>query len=77
MTPKAATWYQIHTNGGTHTLARYYEGQDATGSRAYVFEKMAVDTTTQEGSAELFGREEYTREGAAVVRLRQALEAAL
>ena len=77
MTPKAATWYQNHSNGGTHTLARYYEGQDATGSRAYVFEKMAVDTTTQEGSAELFGREEYTREGAAVVRLRQALEAAL
>ena len=77
MTPKAATWYQIHTNGGTHTFARYYEGQDEKGGRVYVFEKMSTETTFQGGGAELFGREHFTTEAAAIVRLRQALEAAL
>ena len=77
MTPKAATWYQIHTNGGTHTFARYYEGETAYGAPRYVFEKMSTDTTTEDGGAELFGREHFTTEAAAIVRLRQALEAAL
>ena len=76
MTPKVATWYQIHTNGGTHTLARYYEGRTEAGDLVYVFEKMAADTTTQEGGAELFGREHFETEAAAIVRVRQALEAA-
>lgn len=77
MTPKAATWYQIHTNGGTHTFARYYEGQTADREPLYVFEKMSAEIIAQDGRAELFGREHFTTEAAAVVRLRQALEAAL
>ena len=73
MTTKIATWYQIHTNGGTHTFARYYEGETAYGAPRYVFEKMSTDTTTQDGSAELFGREHFTTEAEAIARLRQAI----
>ena len=71
---KPATWYQIHTNGGTHTFARYYEGQDEAGGRVYVFEKMSADTTGAGQEPELFGREAYETEAGAIARLVAATE---
>jgi hypothetical protein len=72
---KPATWYQIHTNGGTHTFARYYEGQTAYGAPRYVFEKMSTDTTGTGQEPELFGREHFEREDLAAARLADAIEA--
>jgi hypothetical protein len=74
---KPAIWYQIHTNGGAHTFARYYEGQTAYGAPVYMFEKMSADTTGAGQEPELFGREAYETEAGAVARLLAATEAGL
>lgn len=71
------TWYQIHTNGGTTTFARIYQGQDADGFGCFWFEKMAVDSTTPEGSAEIFGHEDFTSEITAHNRLERAIAEAI
>ena len=68
---KPNTWYQIHTNGGTTTFARFYEGQTESAETIFIFEKMQVDTTT-EGTAEVFGVEEYGTAEDAAERLRVA-----
>jgi len=71
------TWYQIHTNGGTTTFARIYQGQDANGFGCFWFEKMAVDTTTRLGSAEIFGSEDFTGDLTAYERLAAAIESGI
>ena len=71
------TWYQIHTNGGTHTFARIYQGQDEKGFGCFWFEKMAVDTTVPQGGAEIFGMEDFTSELTAQSRLERALTDAI
>ena len=71
------TWYQIHTNGAGTTFARIYQGQDENGFGCFWFEKMSVDTGTQMGYAEIFGREDFTSELTAQMRLERALEATL
>lgn len=71
------TWYQIHTNGGTTTFARIYQGQDADGYGCFWFEKMAVDTTTPQGSAEIFGHEDFTGDLTAYGRLAAAIESGI
>jgi hypothetical protein len=40
---QTSTWYQIHTNGGTTTFARIYQGQDDKGYGCWWFEKMSVE----------------------------------
>jgi hypothetical protein len=67
------TWYQIHTNGGTHTFARIYQGQDADGYGCFWFEKMSVDSATPMGYAEIFGQEDFTSELTAQNRLERAI----
>ena len=74
---EANTWYQIHTNGAGTTFARIYQGQDENGFGCFWFEKMSVDTATHMGYAEIFGREDFTSELTAQMRLERALEAAL
>ena len=74
---EANTWYQIHTNGAGTTFARIYQGQDENGFGCFWFEKMSVDTGTHMGYAEIFGREDFTSELTAQMRLERALEAAL
>ena len=71
------TWYQIHTNGGTTTFARIYQGQDANGFGCFWFEKMSVDTTTRRGGAEIFGAEDFTGELTAHDRLIAAIESGI
>lgn len=71
------TWYQIHTNGGTTTFARIYQGQDANGFGCFIFEKMAADTTTRLGGAEIFGSEEFTGDLTAYERLTAAIESGI
>lgn len=71
------TWYQIHTNGGTTTFARIYQGQDADGFGCFWFEKMTVDTTVPQGGAEIFGMEDFTSEITAQNRLERALTEAI
>ena len=71
------TWYQIHTNGGTHTFARIYQGQDADGFGCFWFEKMSVDTTVPQGGAEIFGQEDFTSDLTAQIRLERALTESL
>lgn len=80
---KRNTWYQIHTNGGTTTFARYTRQEAAQEKgdveilvEVGVFEKLSVDTTTPQGGAEIFGREEFEDEGAAMARLAEAVELA-
>jgi len=80
---KIHTWYQIHTNGGTTTFARYTtaqvpedKGDIVVIAEIGVFEKLSVDTTTPQGSAEIFGREEFGDENAAMARLAEAVELA-
>jgi len=80
---KRNTWYQIHTNGGTTTFARYTRQETAQEKgdveilvEVEVFEKLSVDTTTPQGGAEIFGREEFYDEGAAMARLAEAVELA-
>jgi hypothetical protein len=74
---EANTWYQIHTNGGTTTFARIYEGQDADGFGCWWFEKMSVDTTVPQGGAEIFGQEDFTSDLTAQNRLERALTEAI
>lgn len=74
---KTNTWYQIHTNGGTTTFARIYEGQDSDGFGCFWFEKMSVDSTIKSGSAEIFGHQEFGSEESARSRLDEALELAV
>ena len=74
---EANTWYQIHTNGAGTTFARIYQGQDENGFGCFWFEKMSVDTGTHMGYAEIFGREDFTSELTAQMRLERALEATL
>ena len=71
------TWYQIHTNGAGTTFARIYQGQDENGFGCFWFEKMAVDSGTPMGYAEIFGREDFTSELTAQMRLERALTAIL
>ena len=70
------TWFQIHTNGATTTLARYYEGQTEAGAPTFVFEKVQFDITNG-GSAETFGREDYATQAEAVHRLVVAIKEAV
>jgi hypothetical protein len=70
------TWFQIHTNGATTTLARFYEGQTEAGAPTFVFEKVQFDITG-DGSAETFGREDYATEAEAVNRLVVAIKEAV
>ena len=70
------TWVQIHTNGGTTTFARWYGARAANGDLVFIFEKMAADTTTLQGSAETFGREEFILPSSASARLAEAVELA-
>jgi hypothetical protein len=63
-----AKWYQIHTNGGTTTFARYYQSPDGTGE----FEKMAVDHVND--TSESFGEEHYYDWRDAMTRLRVAIK---
>jgi hypothetical protein len=74
---QTSTWYQIHTNGGTTTFARIYQGQDDKGYGCWWFEKMSVDTTVPQGGAEIFGREEFTSDLTAQSRLDRALTDAI
>jgi hypothetical protein len=68
------TWYQIHTNGGTTTFARWTTIRAENGVDILdAFEKMSVDTTSETGSAEIFGREWFT-DGGATARLALAME---
>ena len=69
---QTSTWYQIHTNGGTTTFARIYQGQDDKGYGCWWFEKMTVDTTVPQGGAEIFGREAFTGDLTAQSRLERA-----
>lgn len=71
------TWYQIHTNGGTTTFARIYQGHDSDGYGCFWFEKMAVDTTSRLGSAEIFGHEDFTGDLTAQGRLIAAIESGI
>jgi hypothetical protein len=71
------TWYQIHTNGGTTTFARIYQGQDSDGFGCFWFEKMAVDSTTPQGSAEIFGHQDFTGDLSAMERLIAAIESGI
>lgn len=80
---KRNTWYQIHTNGGTTTFARYTRQEIAQENgdveilvEIGVFEKLSVDTTTPQGSAEIFGRQEFEDVEAAAARLAEAVELA-
>lgn len=66
-------WVQIHTNGGTTTFARWYEERATNNNLMFVFEKMAVDTTTPSGSAEIFGREEFIFPSGASARVAEAV----
>lgn len=67
------TWVQIHTNGGTTTFARWYAERATNNELMFVFEKMAVDTTTPSGSAEIFGREEFILPSGASARVAEAV----
>ena len=68
------TWVQIHTNGGTTTFARWRKYEDHTlGVMEYAFEKLSVDTTTPQGSAELFGFQVFDTAEAAMERLDEAV----
>ena len=71
------TWYQIHTNGAGTTFARIYQGQDEKGYGCFWFEKMAVDSGTPMGYAEIFGREDFTSEITAHNRLERAISEGL
>jgi hypothetical protein len=71
------TWYQIHTNGGTTTFARIYQGQDSEGFGCFWFEKMSVDSTTPQGGAEIFGHQDFTGELTALERLHAAIESGI
>ena len=74
---KRNTWYQIHTNGGTTTFARWRKYPDYTLNVVeYLFEKMSVDTTTPQGSVEMFGDEVFGTAEAATARLAEAVELA-
>ena len=71
------TWVQIHTNGGTTTFARWRKYPDYTLNVVeYLFEKMSVDTTTPQGSVEMFGDEVFGTAEAATARLAEAVELA-
>ena len=68
------TWVQIHTNGGTTTFARWRQYPDYTlGVVEYLFEKMSVDSTTPEGSVEMFGSQVFDTAEAATARLEEAV----
>jgi len=70
------TWYQIHTNGGTTTFARVYEGINDLDASCFYFEKMSVDHTRgyqSESIVEVFGQTEYDSETSAYTRLAKAL----
>jgi hypothetical protein len=71
------TWYQIHTNGGTTTFARVTQGEDSDGYACFWFMKMAVDSTSKEGSAEVFGHQDFTGDLTAFERLYAAIESGI
>ena len=72
----ANTWYQIHTNGGTTTFARWYVGMTEQGEPVFGFEKLQADHSFEGGHAEIFGREEFSSMEAVVSRVQEAIELA-
>jgi len=71
---KENLWVQIHTNGGTTTFARWRKYPDYTLNVVeYLFEKMSVDTTTPQGSVEVFGDQIFGTAEAAMARLDEAV----
>ena len=73
-TTKENLWFQIHTNGGTTTFARWRKYPDYTLNVVeYLFEKMSVDSTTPQGSVEVFGDEIFATADAAMARLDEAV----
>lgn len=72
----ANTWYQIHTNGGTTTFARWYVGMTEHGEPFFGFEKLQADHSFEGGHAEVFGGEQFSSVDGAVSRLQEAIELA-
>ena len=72
----ANTWYQIHTNGGTTTFARWYVGMNEQGEPVFGFEKLQADHSFESGHAEVFGHQEFSSMEGVISRFREAIELA-